>query len=273
MKKYLVRCDMEGASGIVSYEQAEPGKSEYAVGQKMFMNDLSALLTGLNAGSYEDIDILIYDEHFYGRNIDLAALPANARAICGKPPYRADWAGGLDASYDGLILLGFHSKFGSGELLHHSYELDIKDIRINDRSVGEIGVETAIAGDYGVALQLICADSAGVAEALALAPAARGIAVKQSLSAGGGLCLPASESARLIREAATALVKHGSLARPWRVKDPEMSIVLNPGGYQDCFNELFQCRGTVKLRGATVTECWATYWHMKLEAQAQLAKR
>ena len=29
MKKFMIRCDMEGASGIVSYLQAEPQKSEY----------------------------------------------------------------------------------------------------------------------------------------------------------------------------------------------------------------------------------------------------
>ena len=30
----MIRCDMEGVSGVVSYEQAEPGKAEYFFGKK-----------------------------------------------------------------------------------------------------------------------------------------------------------------------------------------------------------------------------------------------
>ena len=32
MKKYMIRCDIEGVSGVVSYEQAEPGKPEFVFG-------------------------------------------------------------------------------------------------------------------------------------------------------------------------------------------------------------------------------------------------
>ena len=85
-----------------------------------------------------------------------------------------------------LILLGFHSKRNTGELLHHSYEPDIKDLILNGVSVGEIGIEAAIAGDYGVPLVMITADSAGVAEAETLIPGVVGVSVKQSLSADGG---------------------------------------------------------------------------------------
>jgi D-aminopeptidase len=30
--KFVIRCNIEGVSGVVSYEQAEPGKSEYDFG-------------------------------------------------------------------------------------------------------------------------------------------------------------------------------------------------------------------------------------------------
>lgn len=40
--KYMIRCDVEGVSAVVSYDQAEPGKPEYAFGQRMFMADLTA---------------------------------------------------------------------------------------------------------------------------------------------------------------------------------------------------------------------------------------
>ena len=238
MEKYMVRCDIEGVSGVVSYEQAEPGKPEFALGQRLFMSDLLALMEGLNKGGADEI--VVYDEHYYGRNIDIDQLPENVTVICGKPPYRTDWAGGLDASFAGLILLGLHSKRNSGELLHHSYEPDIDDLILNGVSVGEIGMEAAIAGDWGVPLVLITADSAGVKEAESLVPGVVGVSVKKSLSPESGACLSARRSAHLIRDAAEQIVGTPPPVEPYRVTDPELKVVFNAGPYRDQFRR--RCR-------------------------------
>ncbi|MCX6992903.1 MAG: M55 family metallopeptidase [Kiritimatiellaeota bacterium] len=266
MKKYMIRCDMEGVSGVVSYAEAEPGKPEYAFGQKMFMSDLTALIDGLNEGGADEI--LIYDEHYYGRNIAIDQLPENATAICGKPPYKKDWAGGLDKSCTGLILLGFHSKRNTGELLHHSYEPDIKNLILNGISVGEIGMEAAIAGDWGVPLLMITADSAGIAEARKLVPKVAGVSVKESLSADGGACPAAKLTARKIRETAAGIVRHPPAVKPWQITGGiKLEVVFNPGPYLNVFQKLFGCSDSIAIRGKTVTECWAKYWQMKLQTQ------
>ena len=264
-KKYMIRSDIEGVTGVVSYEQAAPGGSEFAFGKRMFMSDLMALIEGLNQGGVDEI--VIYDEHFDGRNIDIDMLPQNVTAICGKPPYKADWAGGLDETFSGLILLGFHSKQNTGELLHHSYEPDIKDLVLNGISVGEIGIETAIAGDWGVPLQLITADSAGVKEAKDLVPNVASVSVKQSLCANGGVCLSAQLTAKMIQEAATEIVKNPPASEPWKIANPELKVVFNSGSYRDKFGELFNCDGEILICEDTVTGCWAEYWKMKLKAQ------
>ena len=265
MKKYMIRCDIEGVSGVVSYEQAEPGKPEFAFGQRMFMSDLLALIEGLNNGGADEI--VVYDEHYYGRNIDIDMLPENVTAICGKPPYRKDWAGGLDETFAGLILLGFHSKRNTGELLHHSYEPDIKDLILNDVSVGEIGIEAAIAGDWDIPLVMITADSAGVKEAEKLIPGLVGISVKEALSADGGACLPAKLTAKIIREAATGVVKNPPPVKPWKIYSPELVVVFNSGPYHEKFRELYHCGQSITIPSETVTDCWAKYWQMKLAAQ------
>ena len=138
MPKYMIRCDMEGVTGVVSYAQAEPGGTEYDFGLRMFLADLGAAVEGLLSGGAEEV--VIYDEHYYGRNVDLGMLPSRATVICGKPPYRPGWAGGLDDSFAGLVLLGFHSRRGTpGGLLNHTYEPDIRNLRLNGAIVGEIG--------------------------------------------------------------------------------------------------------------------------------------
>lgn len=270
MKTYMVRCDIEGVSGVVSYEQADPSKPEFAFGRRLFMSDLLALVEGLNAGGAERI--VVYDEHFHGRNTDLEVLPDNVTTICGKPPYRADWAGGLDASFAGLILLGFHSRNGTGELLNHSYEPDIRNLLLNGVPVGEIGIEAAIAGDWGVPLLMVTADSAGVKEAQSLVPGVVGVSVKESLGPSGGACLAARLSARLIREAATRIVSNPPAVTPWQISEPQLRVELNDGPYRTAFRRLFAARmdpgdRSITLRAATVTAAWAEYWRLKLMAQ------
>ena len=61
MKKYLIRLDLEGVSGIISYEQATPGNADYAEGRRLFMGDLLAAIDGLFEGGADEI--YLYDEH------------------------------------------------------------------------------------------------------------------------------------------------------------------------------------------------------------------
>jgi D-amino peptidase len=272
MKKFMIRCDIEGVSGVVDYAQAEPGKPEYGFGLRMFQSDLRACLDGLREGGADEI--VIYDEHYFGRNIDPSWLPDAASFIAGKPPYRADWAGGLDESFAGVILVGFHSRYGTPNgLLHHSYELDIRELRLNGVSVGEIGMETAVAGDHGVALLLVTGDSAGCAEAEALVPGVKTVAVKESLGPSGARCLPLAVSAAMIRAAARDAAASTDGPRPWTLDgDVTLEVAFNPGAYADAVRRLsatdLDANGDLILRGSTATAVWADYWRRKLEAQA-----
>jgi len=273
-KKYMIRCDIEGVSGVVSYEQAEPGKPEYDLGLRMFKSDLCACLDGLLEGGAGEI--VIYDEHYYGRNIDPEWLPENVSFIAGKPPYRMDWAGGLDASFAGLVLVGFHSKYGTpGGLLHHSYELDIRDLRLNGVSVGEIGMETAIAGDFGVPLLMMTGDSTGCVEADALVPGVKTVAVKESLGETGGRCLPLSVTVAMIRAAAKAVAETLPAAKAWNLgNEVILEVSLNPGPYADAIRELnaedLNADGDLILTGASATAIWADYWQRKLNARGEI---
>jgi D-amino peptidase len=267
----MIRCDMEGASGVVSYDQVVPGSDEYAVGRSYFMSDLLALVEGLYEGGADDV--VIYDEHFDGRNVDVAALPANTRLIAGKPPYKPGCAGGLDDSFTGMILLGLHSMAGSGELLHHSYEPDIACLRLNGREVGEIGVEAAIAGDFGVPTLLVVGDSAAAEEAQALMPEVRCVAVKRSLGPTSAECIPLKDTAGAIADTARSIAQGTRSIVPFHYGDTaELLISLNDGPFRRAFVEvapdMITDEGVVTLRGENITRLWAQYWQLKLKCQA-----
>ncbi len=269
--RIMVRCDIEGVSGVVSPAQAEPGAAEFDFGLRMFQSDLTACLDGLmRAGADE---VVIYDEHYYGRNVDPVWLPHGVSVIAGKPPYRPDWAGGLDESFRGVVLLGFHSMCGSGELLHHTYEPDIRELRINGVAVGEIGMEAAIAGDFGVPIVLVTADSAGAREARQLLPGVRTVAVKESLGENAGRCPPLPETAAAIRAAAEESVTAAPDIPPFRTQAPvRLEVSFNPGPYFEAvkreFADSLTPAGSMLIEGRSATEVWALYWQRKLAAQA-----
>jgi len=273
--KFHIRCDMEGVSGVVSLAQVQPGAAEYAEARSWFMLELLALVHGLIEGGANEISV--YDEHWFGRNVDIRAMPTGVRVFSGKPPYRADWAGGLDSSHVGMILHGLHSMAGTGETLCHTYEPDFAAIHLNGTLVGEIGLETAVAGDCGVPLALVIADSAGTEEARRLVPGTDTVVTKISRGPFGAECFPLADTVAAIRKAGTRLAHQGTNAQPWRVPGPvEMLFTFNDGPYLTALRRRspddFPSDSVLRLAGPTVTSVWADYWQRKLQVQDSLRK-
>ncbi len=272
-KRFHIRCDMEGVSGVVDLAQVTPGAPEYAEARRYFMAELLALIEGLKDGGATDVSV--YDEHWFGRNVDLSQIPVGVRVFCGKPPYRADWAGGLDASHAGMILHGLHSMEGTGETLAHTYEPDFRAIYINGRQVGEIGMETAIAGDWGVPLAMVVADSAGVDEAKALVPDVAGVSTKRSHCYHGAECHALVDNVNAIRVAARRLAETCPNIAPFQVAGPvELICEFKAGRYLDALRvrakDAFVTENRLRLTAPTVTAAWADYWQLKLKVQADL---
>ncbi len=271
-KKFMIRSDMEGLSGVVSYAQVTPGSPAYAFGHAMLQAELAAAIDGLRAGGAGEI--VIYDEHVAGTNTDISRLPAGVSVICGKPRYRADWRGGLDETFAGMLLLGLHARAGTpGALLAHTYEHDIRNLWLNGVLLGEIGVEAAVAGDAGVPLVLVIADSAGVAEAKALLPGVVGVAVKESREIDGGVCPSPVDTCGWIRTACRQVARRSPPVRPYRLPGPvTLELELGDGPYLRAFRRRFRhamlASNRVHLTGPTSTEVWARYWEMKLAAIA-----
>ena len=256
MKKYLIRLDLEGVSGIISYEQATPGNADYAEGRRLFMGDLLAAIDGLFEGGADEI--YLYDEHCSARNVFIDELPENVYYYSGKPPYSEEWRGGLDASFEGMIMLGFPSKAGSnGCLLNHSYDLNISNIDVNGISLGEIGMETAIAGEAGVPLLMVTADSEGVREARELVPEVIGVSVKESLSEYSAMCYPAKVTQRWIREGAKKAAQLEKKPDLYVIDGPiTLKVDFFPGKVGEAFAQQV---GPAVYEGKNVTECWVRF--------------
>jgi len=266
--KIMIRSDIEGVTGVTTYQQAEGGE----FGRRMLMNDLTACIDGiLSAGDHE---IVVYDEHTDGRNVAINVLPDCVSVIMGKPAYRSDW-GGIDGSFDAMMMVGFHARSGvEGSLLPHSYSRKNLEIRLNGVVVGEIGMEAAIAGDFGVPLWLITGDSAGMAEAEGLIAGIKTVVVKEAMGEFEANCYPPKKTAKLIFNAAKAVIENPPSVKPLTIDGPvEMQIDLAQSDYttklKDAYPEIFIKDNTISIKRQTATAVWSKYSLIQKEVKSK----
>lgn len=264
--KIMIRSDIEGVTGVTTYQQAESSP----FGRRMLMNDLMACVRGILAAG--DHDIVVYDEHTNGRNIDIDELPESVSVIMGKPPYRPSW-GGIDTSFDAMMMVGFHACSGAeGALLPHSYSRKNLEIRLNEVVVGEIGMEAAVAGDFAVPLWLVTGDSAGMTEAQRLIQGIKTVAVKEGMGEFEAKCYPPKKTAKWIFDAAKAIIQNPPSIKPLQIKGPvEMQIDLAKSEYttklKSIHPEVFIKGDTISIKDQTVTAVWSKYTLIQREVK------
>jgi len=217
--KIFIFVDGEGATGVVSYDrQSQPGSFHYQEARENLMSDLNSAVEGTVAGGASEI--VIYDMHYWGLNVIISKLHPAAKVVMGKPKVIAP-ENGLDETCQGLMMVGFHAKAETpGALLAHTYSLEARDLSINGLSVGEIGMETALAGEVGVPLIFVSGDSKCLDEARAFSENVEVVAVKEPIANHGALCLPTAATAKLIKQAAERAVRNISSFVPYKIDYP-----------------------------------------------------
>ena len=217
MEIYIL-CDMEGVTGVTSYEQeAFPQAPNYAHARRGLVGDLRAAIAGAEEAGVKRFTV--YDMHFYGDNVHSHELGDNVTLIRGKP-----LDNGMRRGFAGMFLVGLHAMaWNPRGVLPHTYNHEIVSIDINGRRVGEIGLEAAGAGWHGCPLIFLSADAAGVAEAKTLLGDVEG-AVTKPLSAEVG----AGEVRERIRCGARRAVERIRDFRPFAVPGPcRLEILYN----------------------------------------------
>jgi len=254
--KIYVMCDLEGITGVVSELQAKPGAPHYEDARKLLMSDLNSAIEGATqAGATE---ILVYDMHYYGLNIILENLHPNARAILGKPCLVPP-QNGLDETYSALFMVGLHSMAGTPNgIFPHTYTDDIESVHINNTKIGEIEMESALAGELGVPIAFISGDSKSIDEARSLLGEREYVKVKESLTESSAICLPPDITSNLIRDKAKEAVKKINDFKPFRIKPPiELKIrYRHPKAVPSYPNLEKLDKNTIMAKGDSLIELW-----------------
>lgn len=218
-RKIYVVTDLEGISGVYKFTQTRETDTPLArQAREFFMGDVAAVVRGLRDGGATEIVVL--DGH--GNQAVLPELMApGANYITGLP--RSEHFPGLDATYAGLVCLGFHAMMGTtNAVLHHTQSSKTENrYWYNGVESGELAQCAAVAGYFGVPPILVTGDEATCREAEKFfGKGCVTVAVKKGLGRESALLYPLSETRPALYQGAKRAMGAIKRCQPYRIELP-----------------------------------------------------
>ena len=161
--KILLAVDMEGITGVTTWDHVTPGHAEYARFRKMMTQDVNAAIRGaFDAGAEE---VIVADGHWDGSNILVEELDPRARLNSGSPS-PLSMMQGIDGSVDGVMFIGYHARNGTQHaILDHTWSSEtVANVWLNNILTGEYGLNAALAGHFGVPVIMVSGDQSACAQ-------------------------------------------------------------------------------------------------------------
>jgi len=215
--KILVMVDMEGISGICRAAQVMHDGELYPLSRKYLAWDVNACVEGCFRGGATRV--LVRDAHASGYNfiwedLDPRADYVQGRSLRQRMPEIA--------SFDGLILLGYHAMAGTPQAIleHTMSSRGWQNFWINGQKAGEVAIDAGTAGDHGVPTIMVSGDDKLCAEARRLVKGIVAVEVKKGLDAEGGILLPKARAHAAITAGAERAVRRCRSIKPYRIKAP-----------------------------------------------------
>jgi D-amino peptidase len=199
--RVLISVDMEGIAGVVHVDDIRPGHPEYERNRTRLTAETNAAIRGVHAYR-ADAQVLVTEAHAQFRNLLPDALDRRAELLRGAPKPDGMMAGLTDDT-DAVLFVGYHGKAGTRRsvLAHTISGAVVADVRCNGRSLGELGLNTALAAHCDVAPVLVTGDDTVAAEAADVAPGMHTVVVKRALGAHAAALLHPEEAADQIERA------------------------------------------------------------------------
>ncbi|MBN2381239.1 M55 family metallopeptidase [bacterium] len=216
--KLFISADIEGITGVVSWDETETGKPDYPYFRKLMAQEINAAIeAALECGVTE---VVVRDAHGDARNIMPNDLHAEAKLIRNWSEGPMCMMEGLDEMFDAVLFIGYHAKAGTPNApLKHTYSGRIFDLKVNGLSLPEAGWNALIAGHFNVPLIFASGDRALCEQVRELMRDVVTVPVKQGI---GRACLSLhpDKAHQAIREGVTRAFAQRALWKPYRLEPP-----------------------------------------------------
>lgn len=220
--KLLIAADMEGITGVCNWNHVDPAHADYQRFRRLMTQDVNAVIRGAAEGGANEI--VVSDGHSNGDNILIEELDRRARLNSGtSSPF--SMVEGIDQGIDAAIFVGYHARMGTtGATLDHTWSsARVQNVWLNDRLVGEFGLNASVCGHFGVPVLMISGDYAVGKEAHEWVPEIINVTVKKASGRYSAECLTPAVTQQLLCEAAQQAVKNflaGNAPAPLKTGTP-----------------------------------------------------
>lgn len=226
--KVLIITDMEGVSGCVGggYGKALPQWLSERYGRLM-MGEINAAVEGcVQRGCSE---VIVGEAH----PVDLSGLHPEAKLARGIPWHEVVKL----RAYDAALFVGQHARTGLADAVrsHTGSSNSITGFWINGRPAGELAYMGGLLGEKGVPVVFLSGDSAACREAEDLIEGpVKTVAVEESHSVHGALCLPPAKTAPAIIAGIREALPPAKGVKPIRFETPvRFEVELKFSGIAD----------------------------------------
>jgi D-amino peptidase len=208
--RVYISVDMEGVAGVVHEDQTDPTDplhaGEYNRFRRLMTAEANAAIEGaLDAGA---TTVLVNDSHWLMRNLMAEELHPVAELLSGGPKLRSMMEG-IEQGFDAAMLIGYHARAGAAAgIIDHTYTSRVYEARLNGRAVGELAINAALAGTYGVPIALVSGDQTLGREARDfLGESVETVVVKHAVGRFAARSVAPVEACRRIREGSAAALR------------------------------------------------------------------
>lgn len=204
--RILIATDMEGITGVTSWEHVSPGTAEYERMRAFMTVDVNAAVAGALEGGADEV--LVADGHDSGSNILIEKLDSRARLASGSPsPY--SMMQGIEAGIDAVMFVGYHARMGTERaVLDHTWSSTlVHAVRLNGDEAGEYTFNALIAAELGIPVIMCSGDQTACAQIREQLGVLETAVVKEATGRFSATLLSPAESAERIAGAARTAVR------------------------------------------------------------------
>ena len=217
--RIYISADMEGVVGVVSDAQIGPDGFEYERFRGFMTAEVNACIEAARAAGATEI--LVSDSHGNGQNLFIERLPDDVMVVRSWPR-PLGMMEGVDASFDGVIFLGYHASTANerGVRAHSFSSASVTALRLNGMSMSEASVNAAIAGHFGVPVIMVSGDNVAVAETQVIIGDVEGAVVKWAKGFHSAQTLTPNAAYEVIRERTKAAIERIDEFEPYVLEAP-----------------------------------------------------